>query len=388
VEDQQPESEVIVVANGQRREQLEERMDALGVDLVFLPPSADLEYLTGFKRRVLTFGNIEYAHSWVTGCFIGRDREPAFVLPRMVVAFETPEALTGDVSVVSELDDGAAIFRQVAKSFGPVRKLAVGARAWSDTTIRLLQIFDGPEVVNADLLLNPLRRVKSKEELEVMTQACRLVDEVMGEVSPHVVSGAEELGLARDIDFLMRSKGSLGPSFDTGVWGMGPPTGRDAPVRVTRATVEPGLAISFDFGSVVSGYCSDFGRTIQIGEPSPDFSRAYDAVIEAQAAGIRAVRPGVPVSSVHAACRGVIVEAGFGEWFRHRTGHCIGLDVHEQPFISEEDNTPLEVGMTFTIEPSVYRPGYYGARVEDVIVCEEGGGRKLNQYPTTMVVHD
>ena len=84
----------------------------------------------------------------------------------------------------------------------------------------------------------------------------------------------------------------------------------------------------------------------------------------------------------------MIIDAGLGEWFRHRTGHCIGLDVHEQPFISEEDDTPLEVGMTFTIEPSVFRPGYYGARVEDVIVCEEGGGRKLNEYPTTMVVND
>ena len=127
---------------------------------------------------------------------------------------------------------------------------------------------------------------------------------------------------------------------------------------------------------------------MQVGQPANDFGHVYDVVMEAQAAGIRAVRPGVPVSSVHAATREVIVEAGLGEWFRHRTGHCIGLDVHERPFISEEDDTPLEVGMTFTIEPSVFRPGHYGARVEDIIVCEENGGRKLNEYPTTMVVND
>ena len=169
-------------------------MEALGVDLVFLPPSADLEYLTGFKRRVLTFGNIEYAHSWVTGCFLARGREPAFVLPRMVVAFDLPEGLSGDVTIVNELDDGEAIFERLAKSFGPVRKLAVGARAWSDTTLRLLQVFDGAGVVNADLLLNPMRRVKSKEELDVMTRACRLVDEVMGEVTP---SGRERRDRAR-----------------------------------------------------------------------------------------------------------------------------------------------------------------------------------------------
>jgi Xaa-Pro aminopeptidase len=376
-----------VPAHAQRREQLDERMAALGVDLVFLPPSADLEYLTGFKRRVLTFGNIEYAHSWVTGCFLAAGREPAFVLPRMVVAFDLREGLSGDVTIVNELDDGTAIFDRIARSFGPVRKLAIGARCWSDTVLKLIGVFDGCEVVSADVLLNPMRRAKSNEELEVMTRACRLVDEVMGEVSPHVVSGVTELELARDIDFAMRSKGSLVPSFDTGVWGMGPASGRDATVRISGGAVERGLAISFDFGSVVGGYCSDFGRTVQVGDPPKDFSRVYDVVMEAQAAGIRAVRPGVPVSSVHAATRGVIVEAGLGEWFRHRTGHCIGLDVHERPFISEEDDTPLEVGMTFTIEPSVFRPGYYGARVEDVVVCEESGGRKLNEYPTTMVVN-
>lgn len=371
-----------------RQEALWERMGTLGADLVFLPPSADLEYLTGFKRRVMTFGNIEYAHSWVTGCFLAPGREPAFVLPRMVVAFDLPEGLSGDVTIVNESDDGHAIFERVAKRYAPVSTLVVGARAWSETTVKLLEIFNGCQVVSADRLLNPMRRVKSKEELDVMTRACRIVDEVMAEVTPNVVAGATELEIARDVDFGMRSRGSVAPSFDTGVFGVGPATPRDASVRISAGAIEPGLAISFDFGSVVDGYCSDFGRTVQVGEPPKDYERVYDLIIEAQAAGIRAVRPGVPVSAVHAATRRVIAEAGLGEWFRHRTGHCIGLDVHEKPFISEEDDTPLEVGMTFTIEPSVYRPGYYGARIEDIIVCEEGGGRKLNDYPTTMVVNE
>jgi Xaa-Pro dipeptidase len=107
----------------------------------------------------------------------------------------------------------------------------------------------------------------------------------------------------------------------------------------------------------------------------------------AQAAGIAAVAPGVPASQVHKATRDVIVEGGYGDWFRHRTGHCIGLDVHEFPFISEEDHTPLEVGMTFTIEPSVFWPGKVGVRVEDIIVVEETGGRKINQHPTDLVAN-
>ena len=133
-----------------------------------------------------------------------------------------------------------------------------------------------------------MRRVKTNEELEVMTRACRLVDEVMGEVTPQVTGGVTELELARDIDFRMRSKGTRAPSFDTGVWSMGPASGRDATVRISGGAVERGLAVSFDFGSVVDGYCSDFGRTVQVGEASAEFSRVYDTVMEAQAAGIRA----------------------------------------------------------------------------------------------------
>jgi Xaa-Pro dipeptidase len=373
---------------GQRQERLGEAMTALGVDLVFLPVSADLEYLTGFRRRVPSFGNIEYAHSWVTGCFLAPGREPSFVLPRMVSVFDAAAVPDGEVSIVSELDDGRAIFDRVAASFGPVKRLAIGPRAWSETTMKLLEAFGGCEVVSAEKLVNPLRRVKSPEELETMARACRLVDEVMASLASEVTVGVTALELARDVDYRMGVLGSTAPSFDTGVWGMGGSTNRDANIRISSGAFGPGLGISFDFGAVVEGYCSDFGRTVHVGAASNEYQHVYDTVMAAQAAGIAAVRPGVTASSVHRATRQVIVDEGLGEWFRHRTGHCIGLDVHEKPFISEEDETALEAGMTFTIEPSVFRPGHYGVRVEDIVVCEAGGGRKLNDHPVTMVVNE
>jgi Xaa-Pro aminopeptidase len=371
-----------------RRRAFDQHLAAAGTDLVFLPVSADLEYLTGFKRRVLTFGNIEYAHSWVSGCFLGPGREPMFVLPRMVCEFDVSDELTGDVVVVNERDDAEAIFRRVATSFGPVRNLGVGARTWADTVVQLQQVLPDAKLSPASKLVNLMRRVKAPDELAAMAAASRIADEAMGAVTPGVVAGVMELELARDVDFRMRNLGTRTPSFDTGVWSMGPANQRDATVRISTGVIAPGLGVSFDFGAEVDGYCSDFGRTIHVGEASAEFQRVYDTVMEAQAAGIRAARPGVRACDVHAATRQVIVDAGLGEWFRHRTGHCIGLDVHELPFISEEDQTPLEAGMTFTIEPSVFRPGHYGARVEDVVVCQEGGGRKLNTFPTTMVVHD
>jgi Xaa-Pro aminopeptidase len=371
-----------------RQATLAEHMSAAGTDLIFLPVSADLEYLTGLKRRVLTFGNVEYAHSWVTGAFLAPGRDPVFVLPRMVKEFDLPEGITGDVAIVNELDDGVAIFGRVAKSYGPVRTLGVGARTWADTILQLQAVLPDAQLDSASRLVNLMRRVKSPEELAAMARACRIVDEVMGEVTPEVTAGVTELELGRDINFRMRQLGTRAPSFDTGVWSMGPASRRDATVRISAGPVEPGLGVSFDFGAESDGYCSDFGRTIHVGEASAEFRRVYDTVMEAQAAGIRAATPGTLASDVHAATRKVIVDAGLGDWFRHRTGHCIGLDVHELPFISEEDDTPLEAGMTFTIEPSVFRPGHYGARVEDIVVCAEGGGRKLNEYPTDMVEQD
>jgi Xaa-Pro aminopeptidase len=368
-----------------RQRTFAEHMSAASIDLVFLPVSADLEYLTGFQRRVLTFGNVEYAHSWVTGCFLAPGREPVFVLPRMVREFDLPAGSVGEVALVNELNDGQAIFRHAATAFGPVARLGLGARTWADTVMQLQAVLPGAALTGASRLVNLMRRVKSPDELATMTRACAIADRAMAAVSPEVKAGITELELARDIDYQMRTEGTRTPSFDTGVWSMGPATQRDATVRVSSGPLSPGLGVSFDFGAEVEGYCSDFGRTIHVGEPSAEFQRVYETVMAAQAAGIRAVRPGVPASAVHAATREVIVEAGLGQWFRHRTGHCIGLDVHELPFISEEDDTPLEAGMTFTIEPSVFRPGHYGARVEDVIVCEESGGRKLNEYPTTMV---
>lgn len=371
----------------ERRRLLAGRMDDLGIDVVFLPVSADLEYLTGFRRRVATFGNIEYAHSWVTGCFIAKGRTPAFVLPRMVTAFDASRTPEGELTSVSESDDGAALFAKVAQSFTPVRRLAVGSRTWADTTIRLAALFDGAELVNAEQLINPMRRVKTAEELELMARACRIAAETMAEITPRVVTGVTELELARDVDYDMALRGSATPSFDTGVWCMGAVNDRDARLRLSGGSVPSGVGVSFDFGAVVEGYCSDFGRTIHAGEASAEFARVYDTVMAAQAAGIAAVRPGVTAAEVHRVTRSVIVEAGLGEWFRHRTGHCIGLDVHEHPFISEEDDTVLEAGMTFTIEPSVFRPGHYGARVEDVVLCEADGGRRLAEYPTEMVVN-
>jgi Xaa-Pro aminopeptidase len=140
----------------------------------------------------------------------------------------------------------------------------------------------------------------------------------------------------------------------------------------------------FDFGGVVDGYCSDFGRTIYCGDPPADYRGAYEVMLAAQEAGRAAAAAGTPARQVNAACRGPIEAAGLGEHFRHRMGHGIGMDVHERPFVSPEDETPLEQGMTFTDEPSIIIPGRFGVRIEDIVVCDKSGGRKLGSYPAAL----
>ncbi|MEY2822803.1 MAG: M24 family metallopeptidase [Candidatus Nanopelagicaceae bacterium] len=371
-----------------RRTKLYALMQERGIDLVFLPKhSADLDYLTGTERRVVTFGNVAYTHHWVAGAFLHPKSDPHFVLPRMIVEFDSPNGVDTNTTTVSESDDAFAKFSKVAKSFGEVKRIAVSARTWSETVINLMKVFPEAEIVNAEEVVNRLRRIKTAEEIALMTRACHLVDGVLDNMKDKVVLGTTELDLKSEINFQMNNLGSKTESFDTAVWSMGPKNSRDASDRRTSNPLIDGMGVSFDFGSVINGYCSDFGRTIYVGDPTLEYEKVYQLVMAAQAAGIAAVKPGVLASEVHKATRDVIVEGGYGDWFRHRTGHCIGLDVHELPYISEEDHTPLEVGMTFTIEPSVFWPGRVGVRVEDIIVVEENGGRKINEFTTELLAN-
>jgi Xaa-Pro aminopeptidase len=149
--------------------------------------------------------------------------------------------------------------------------------------------------------------------------------------------------------------------------------------------VPEGTSIMFDFGGVVHGYVSDFGRTVYCGNPPADYREAYEVMLAAYEAGKAAASSGTLAREVNAACRRPIEEAGYGVHFLHRMGHGIGMNVHERPFLSVEDDTPLEAGMTFTDEPSIMMKGGINVRIEDIIVCEEGGGRTLNSYPTALV---
>jgi Xaa-Pro aminopeptidase len=371
----------------ERRRRLGERMREDGVDVVFLAPSADLEYLTGVERQIPSFGQSSYAHGWVAGAFFRPEADPVFVLPRMVVAFDLEREPEGDVVVVSETDDGAAVFEQVARGLGDVASVAVGDRVWAETTLHLSRIFGADRLRTGSALVNELRRVKTPEELEAMGRSIDTVERAMAAVAPLVVPGATMAQLHEAVEHELRAAGSHTPSFPTHIFTGMDERELDSTTATAHDPMPEGTSVMFDFGGVVDGYCSDFGRTIYCGEPSEDYVEVYEIMLAAHEAGRVAAAAGTPAADVNAACRGPIEDAGLGEHFRHRMGHGIGLDVHERPFISPEEETPLEAGMTFTDEPSIIIPGRFSVRIEDIVVCEEGGGRKLGSYPAALVAN-
>jgi Xaa-Pro dipeptidase len=361
-----------------RRERLFAALEASGIDALFLPPSADLEYLTGVERDLPTFGEISYAHGWVTGAFLVPGSEPLFVLPRMFVLFHLGGSEPGEVVVVNETDDGEALFRAAAARLGRAPRVGIGARTWARTALELQEALPAATFVDGGPIVAVLRRVKSELELELMEVACSIADEAMAATATRVTPGVTMRQLQEDVEHELARRGSRTPSFPTHIFSW---RGHDSTDPSGLEPIANGECVMFDFGGVHAGYCSDFGRTIVAGEPPEGYLDTYAVMLAAQEAGRAALVPGATAREVNAACRGPIEDAGLDAAFRHRMGHGIGLDVHERPFLSPEDETVLEAGMTFTDEPSLLLDGGFGVRIEDVVVCADGGGRRLNRLP-------
>ena len=362
--------------HARRRDRLGELLEVREIDALFVPPSSDLEYLTGVERDLPSFGHLAYAHGWVAGAFFAPSREPLFVLPRMVVEFHLGGRSPEGSIVVGEDSDGRTLFGEAARSLGSPCRVALGARAWAQTVIELGGALPGAELVEGSSLVNELRRVKSEAELELMARACVLARETMEASAQRVEPGVTMGELAEEVEHQLRVRGSRCPSFPTHIFTWGERRLDSGDASASEPLAE-GEAVLFDFGAVVGGYCSDFGRTVVCGETPTGYEEARHAMLAAQEAGRAAAVPGALARDVNAACRAPIDDAGLGTGFRHRMGHGIGLDVHEGPFLSVEDVTPLETGMTFTDEPSILVDGSFGVRVEDVIVVADGGARLL-----------
>ena len=252
----------------ERRRRLGERMEADGVDVLFLAPSADLEYLTGVERDIPNFGEVAYAHGWVTGAFFQPGADPVFVLPRMFATFHLRHDPEGEVVVVNETDDGIAIFERVAGSVSRANSVAVGDRVWAEATLHLGHVFGPHRLRTGSYLVHGLRRVKTAEELEAMGRAIATVEQTMTAVAPLVVPGVTMSDLVEATEHELKAAGSRCPSFATHIFTGMRNDDFDSGTATGRSPIPEGTSVMFDFGGVVDGYCSDFGRTVYCGEPT------------------------------------------------------------------------------------------------------------------------
>jgi Xaa-Pro dipeptidase len=360
-------------------------MERLGIDLLYLAPGANAQYLSGWKRSRPHFGNVNYPGGWIQGLFLGLHGDPILAVPRMVADFDLEPRMDLDVRVLPDRGDPAAFLNDMLGEFEPrLGAIGVENRAWSEQVLAVRQARPDLEVRLASEVLAPLRMVKEAEELDMLAAAAGIVDRAMTDIMDvlHPDSDQTELDVAYELDRLMVKFGADGPSFVTNVWQMGPGEVRPLAMKASRRKLERGNSLSFDFGSTLGGYCYDFGRSVYLGEPPDEYWQVYALVMQAAQVGIEALQDGQRTAEeVDALARGVIVNGGYGDWFRHRLGHGIGLDVHEPPYLDRGDRSTVRQGMCFTVEPSIFIPGRLGARTEDVIVVGgPEGGRILTQY--------
>lgn len=362
-------------------------------DVVFFPISSDLEYLIGIPRDVPNYGRTIHPGAWLEGVWLTPKNAPVLPLPRMTAEFGGLNRLTGvDIRVLGDWDDPATLVSDILKKFNlPANpRVAIGELAFGETVVHLQKILPDAVFINATELIRPLRVIKSEDEIAVMRRAGEITEAAFADVLKQLKHGMTELDIVAEVDYQLRRHGSLGPSFTTSLYNSGP----NHPLRFgdrlgtwPRVLTAP-VSILFDFGAVHDGWCYDYGRTVSFGEPDAEFQRVYRLVMESQAAGVAAMKAGaVTTTQVDAAARAVIEAAGYGETFRHRLGHGIGMDVHEPPFLTKGDETLIQEGMMFTVEPSITQFSSFSSRVEDVVVARAHGGEKLtNGYQSLIVI--
>lgn len=363
----------MTVLSARRLAAAQQAVSAAGLDAALLTPGPDLLYLTGFDAPAL---------ERLTCLIVPATGTPSLVVPQVEVQAVADVLAESSVELVP-YQEGDDAYGMVGSLVGSADVIALDGRMPVVTAFALRDAMPAVAWRAAGHVLSRLRLRKSEEELAALKKAAVALDEVQVEVAGLVSVGRSERAIVGDIRVAMFRAG-----FDT-IECVSVASGRNgaSPHHIASdRVVRPGDAVTVDLaGRMPSGYWADTTRVFVAGEPSPEFAELYSVVREAQQAACDAVRPGVSFCDVDRAARRVISAAGFDAYFVHRTGHGVGLAVHEGPFIGPRDEGELLPGMVFSVEPGIYVPERHGARLEDVVVCTSTGVERLNRSPRGLV---
>ena len=349
------------------------------LDSVALLPGPNLLYYTGLSFHLM---------GRPTVAVFSRDHGPVLLVPEL----ERDKAEAGPLpaQIMSYGEDPAshqAAFGQLASTLGlGRRRLGVEPlrMRWFEEQL-LRQAAPGVELSSAEAVLGPLRAVKTSEELSSIERAVGVAEAALRATLPSLRRGMTEREAASELTLQLLRAGSEPELPFLPIAASGPNSALPHAVPTDRR-LQAGDLLILDWGATVDGYLSDLTRTFTVGDAAPNWHKVHRAVAEANAAGRAAARPGASCRDVDHAARSVIDAAGFGPAFLHRTGHGIGLEVHEPPYLRADNDAVLTPGMTFTVEPGIYLSGRGGVRIEDNVVITLGGGRTLSHMPRDLVV--
>ncbi|MFJ2845244.1 M24 family metallopeptidase [Streptomyces griseofuscus] len=347
-----------------------------GLAGLLVAPGPDMVWLTGYTPTAVT--------ERLTLLVLAPGQEPVLVVPTL----EAPDAehsVAGEVLTLRDWTDGKDPYAVTGELLDGRGRYGISDNTWGMHVLGLQRTLPDSSYAALTDALPMLRAVKDAAEVELLAAAGAAADAAFEEIRKVTFAGRRESDLGRDLAALLRRFGHSQVDFT--IVGSGP-NGANPHHEVGDRVIQRGDMVVLDFGGLKDGYGSDTTRTVHVGEPTEEERRVHDIVREAQEAGYQAVRPGVACQEVDRAARKVITDAGYGEYFIHRTGHGIGVTTHEPPYMIEGEELPLVPGMCFSVEPGIYLPGRFGVRIEDIVTVTEDGGRRLNNTGREMVTVD
>jgi len=357
----------------ERMNRVRARMQELGVDVLLLSVGADLPWLTGYEA-------LETER--LTMLVLPRDGDATLVVPHLEAARVEERPAAFSVAPWDETDDPVAV---VARLAAAPATAAIGDHTWARFLLDLQRALPRASFRKGSEITAPLRTVKDAFEVDALRDAAAAVDGIVIEMRERSFEGRTEKAVHRELVQRMLDAGHERANF--AIVGSGP-NGASPHHEPGGRVIEAGDVVVCDFGGSMRHYCSDITRLFVVGEPSQEVRDTYDVLFGAQEQAVRSATVGTPCAEVDATARRIITDAGFGDRFIHRTGHGIGVETHEDPYIVAGNTTPLVAGNVFSVEPGIYLPGRFGLRLEDIVVATADGPERLNHAPRDLAVVD
>ncbi len=345
-----------------------------GLAGVLIAPGPDMVWLTGYQPPAET--------ERLTMLVLAAGQDPVLVVPTLE-APDAEKAAGAPALTLRDWTDGKDPYALTAPLLDVDGRFGVSDNTWALHLLGIQGQLPGTTYTPLTATLPMLRGVKDAHELERLAAAGAAADATYEEIKKVRFAGRRENEVAGDLADLLRQFGH--EQVDFTVVGSGP-NGANPHHEAGERVIEHGDMVVLDFGGLMHGYGSDTSRTVHVGEPTAEEQKVHDIVRQAQEAGCAAVQPGIACQEIDRAARAVIEDAGYGEYFIHRTGHGIGVTTHEPPYMIEGEEQPLVPGMCFSVEPGIYLPGRFGVRIEDIVTVTEDGGRRLNATARELAV--